>query len=108
MKRSIGSSNSLLRSVAILLSALGCAAVITCAAVTVTRENVPEAVQDFQDSVATGEGLSQISLQYMRMHALDAATAEDPIAFFKSLGNKSSHIYTMIIIVVIVHTDSSC
>jgi len=82
MNRLIASSNSLLLWVALLLSALGCAAVITCAAVTVTREDVPEAVQDLQASVATGEGLSQISLQYLRMHNLDATTAEDPVAFF--------------------------
>jgi pimeloyl-ACP methyl ester carboxylesterase len=65
--------------VALLISTL------TCAAVTVTREDVPKAVQDFQASVATGEGLSQISLQYLRMHDLDAAAAEDSAAFFSSL-----------------------
>jgi pimeloyl-ACP methyl ester carboxylesterase len=66
--------------VAVLLCCLTCAA-----AVTVRREDVPEAVQDFQASVATGEGLSQISLQYLRMHNLDAAAAEDSVAFFSSL-----------------------
>jgi len=85
MNRSVDSSRSLKRPVAIVLSCLGCAAVITCAAVTVTREDVPEAVLEFQASVATGEGLSQISLQYLRMHNLDATTAEDPVAFFSSL-----------------------
>jgi hypothetical protein len=80
MNRSIGSSSSLLWLVTVLLCCLTCAA-----AVTVTREDVPEAVQDFQASVATGQGLSQISLQYLRMHNLDATAAKDPVAFFSSL-----------------------
>jgi pimeloyl-ACP methyl ester carboxylesterase len=79
MNRSIGSSSSLLRSLAVLLSFVG------CAAVTVTRENVPDVVQDFQANVITHEELSQISLQFLRLHDLDAAAAEDPIAFFASL-----------------------
>ena len=79
MTRLIDSSSSLLLSAAFLLSTFG------CAAVTVTTEDVPEVVQDFEANVVTHKKLSQISLQYLRMHGLDAAAAEDPIAFFKSL-----------------------
>jgi hypothetical protein len=91
MNRSIGSSGSLPWLIAVLLCCLTCAA-----AVTVRREDVPEAVQDFQASVATGEGLSQISLQYLRMHNLDATTAEDPVAFFDADGNNTAMRSTVI------------
>ena len=72
-------SSSLLLSVALLLSPLG------CAAVTVTEEEVPEAVQDFQANVVTHGELSQIGLQYMRMHDVDADAAEDPVVLFEAL-----------------------
>jgi len=85
MTRSIRSLNWRLRSVALLVSSLGCADVTGCAAVTVTKQDVPEVVQDFQASVVTREGLSQISLQYLRMHDLDAAAADDSVAFFSAL-----------------------
>jgi pimeloyl-ACP methyl ester carboxylesterase len=95
MNRLIDSSNSLLLSVALLLSSLGCAA-----AVTVSKEDVPEVVQDFQANVVTRGELSQISLQYLRMHGLDATTAEDPIAFLKSIeqtkdDEKLTKLYTL-------------
>ncbi len=95
MNRLIDSSNSLLLSVALLLSSLGCAA-----AVTVSKEDVPEVVQDFQANVVTHGELSQISLQYLRMQGLDATTAEDPIAFLKSIeqtkdDEKLTKLYTL-------------
>ena len=74
------SPTSLLVSAALLLFSFGCAT-----AVTVTKEEVPKVVQDFQANVVSHKELSQISLQYMRMHDLDATAAEDPIAFLKSL-----------------------
>ena len=70
MNRLIGSSNSLLLSAALLLFTFG------CAAVTVTKEEVSEVVQDFQVNVVTHKELSQISLQYMRMHDLDAERSQ--------------------------------
>jgi alpha-beta hydrolase superfamily lysophospholipase len=80
MNRLIGSSNSLLLLASLLLSSLGCAA-----AVTVTKEDVPEVVQDFQANVVTHGELSLISLQYLRMHGLDVTAAEDPVAFLESI-----------------------
>jgi pimeloyl-ACP methyl ester carboxylesterase len=76
----MNSSISLLCVIALWLFSNGCAP-----AVTVTKQDVPAAVQDFHASIATREGLSQISLQYLRMHNLDATTTEDPVTFFSSL-----------------------
>jgi len=72
-------SNSLLLSAVLLLYPCG------CAAVSVTKEEVGQVVEGFQVDVVTHKELSQISLQYMRMHDLDATAAEDPVAFFRSL-----------------------